>query len=380
MTDLRIPSELLPEDGRFGAGPSKIHPDALAKLAKSSIMGTSHRKAPVKQLVANVKNMLSELYQAPEGYEVGLGVGGASLFWDAAVFSLIQDLSAHGVYGAFSKKFYTAAKKAPFLTEPVLVEVAPGKAAIPGFSPDFSQAENLDQLANVDVVAWAHNETSTGVAAPIKRPDCSALTVVDATSAAGGMAVDLTQTDVYYFSPQKNFASDGGLWISFFSPAAVERLEIVEESGRWIPDLLNINLALSNSRKDQTVNTPALATLALLGYQLEWILENGGLDFVTERTKASSGTIYRWAESSSYAQPFVTDEKLRSPVVCTIEFSPEIDLAKLQQTLTQNSIVDVSAYRGIGRNQLRLGCYTAIEPADAEKLTRCIDWAVEHLT
>ncbi len=371
MTELQIPTKLLPIDGRFGGGPSKIRPEALKQVATSPIMGTSHRQSPAKDLVGRVKSMLCEVYAAPDGYEVALGVGGASLFWDAAIFSLIEQKSAHGVFGAFGKKFYVAAQNAPFLGEPVLAEAEPGELAIPGFSDV--------EIGDADVVCWPQNETSTGVAAPVIRPDTNALVLIDATSSSGGMDVDLSQTDAYYFSPQKNWSSDGGLWLSFLSPAAIERLEKISESGRWIPNLLNLQKALANSRKNQTLNTPALATLLLLAEQLEWLLENGGIQFAVQRTTSATDHVYQWAEASHYATPFVKDPTLRSPMVATIEFDPEIDLEKVKTVLRSNGIVDIGSYRGVGENQLRICAYASVELDDVSRLTACIDWVINHL-
>ena len=366
---VQIPADIKPADGRFGCGPARIRPEALASLAGpgAQVLGTSHRQAPVKDLVRRVREGLAALYRAPEGYEVALGNGGSTLFWDAAVCSLIEQRSAHGSYGEFSAKFATAAARAPFLDQPVMAEAPVGSAALPG------------PTAGVDTYAWAQNETSTGAATPVQRVvgDAGALTVIDATSAAGGIDADLGQTDAYYFAPQKNFGSDGGLWISFLSPAAVERIGRIAASGRWIPDMLSLQIALDNSRKDQTLNTPAVATLWLLAEQVDWLNAQGGMAFATGRTQASAAHLYGWAEAHELATPFV-EPAYRSPVVGTIDFSDRVDAAALAATLRANGIIDVEPYRKLGRNQLRIGMFTNVPTSDVEALTACIDYVLER--
>jgi phosphoserine aminotransferase len=364
---LRLPAHLMPADGRFGSGPTKIRREALEALGRAhDLMGTSHRQAPVKSLVRRIKEQLVALHGAPEGYEVVLGNGGSTLFWDAAVCSLVDQRSAHGVYGEFSRKFATASARAPFLAAPAISEAEPGSIALP-------------TATDADVYAWAQNETSTGAAAPVVRPDGTegALVVVDATSAAGGMEADLAQTDVYYFAPQKNYSSDGGLWLAFCSPAALERSARIT-ADRWVPDTLNLTVAATNSAADQTLNTPALGTLFLLDQQLGWMLSHGGMSFAAGRTRASSRTVYDWADNHPLTTPFVTDPTLRSQVVCTIDFSDEVDAAALARQLRANGIVDVEPYRKLGRNQLRIACFTSIDPDDVAQLTRCIDWLLEQ--
>jgi phosphoserine aminotransferase len=365
---LRIPDHLKPGDGRFGCGPSKVRPEALARLATlNDVMGTSHRQAPVKTVVRRIRLGLSELFSIPDGYEVMLGNGGATAFWDAAAAGLIRRRALHLVCGEFSQKFATVTTEAPFLADPAVISVDPGNAPEPATDPDC------------DVLAWAHNETSTGVMAEVTRPAGSehALVLIDATSGAGGLPVDISQTDAYYFAPQKSFGSDGGLWLAVVSPAAVERIgELATATDRWLPASLSLPTALDNSRLDQTYNTPALATLLLLADQVEWMIANGGLDFCVSRTAASAKHIYGWAEASEYATPFVTDPARRSLVVATIDFAEGIDAAAIAKTLRANGIVDVEPYRKLGRNQLRVGMFPAIEPADIEALTACIDWIV----
>lgn len=366
----RIPAELRPADGRFGCGPSKVRPEALAKLAeRADLMGTSHRQAPVRDLVGRVRDGVAELLGLPGGYEVALGNGGTTAFWDAAAAWLVRDRALHLAYGEFSRKFAAVTAGAPFLAEPILVEAEPGDAPAPVADPD------------ADAIAWAHNETSTGVMVEVKRPEGAgeALVLVDATSGAGGLPVDASQADVYYFAPQKAFGADGGLWLAALSPAAVERIgELDGREGRWQPGFLSLATALDNSRKNQTYNTPALATLLLLADQLEWMLGNGGLEWCVQRTGASSGHLYAWAEGSDFAAPFVADPAKRSLVVGTIDFAEPIDAAALAATLRANGIVDVEPYRKLGRNQLRVGMFPAVETTDVEALTACIDWAVEN--
>ena len=367
-TNLQIPQQLKPADGRFGCGPSKVRPEALARLAEqSALMGTSHRQAPVKDVVRRVRDGLRTLFDLPDDYEVALGNGGSTAFWDAAACGLVQRRALHLVCGEFTSKFANVTKRAPFLDEPILISSDPGTAPAPVADPD------------ADVIAWAHNETSTGVMVDVRRPADSdhALVLVDATSGAGGLPVDVRETDAYYFAPQKAFGSDGGLWLALLSPAAVERIGTLQaESGRWIPESLSLAIALDNSRLDQTYNTPALATLILLADQIEWMLAGGGLDYCVSRTRASSDHLYGWAEKSEFASPFVTDPANRSLVVGTIDFDDDVDAAQIAKVLRANGIVDTEPYRKLGRNQLRIGMFPAVEPADVQALTACIDWVV----
>ncbi|MGH2941840.1 MAG: phosphoserine transaminase [Solirubrobacteraceae bacterium] len=370
-TQLEIPQALKPSDGRFGCGPSKVRPEQLAALVgeHAALLGTSHRQKPVRALVGRVRAGLAELLGAPEGYEVALGNGGTTAFWDAAALSLVRDRSLHLTYGEFSRKFADVARRAPFLGEPIVVEAAPGDAPEPVVDP------------SADAIAWAHNETSTGVMVPVARPADSgdALVLIDATSGAGGLPLDAAQADAYYFAPQKSFASDGGLWLALLSPAAIERIEQIAATDRWIPDSLSLRTALANSRQDQTLNTPALATLVLLAEQLGWMLGHGGLPWCVERTTSSSDALYGWAERSAFATPFVEDPAKRSLVVGTIDFADGVDAARVAATLRANGIVDVEPYRKLGRNQLRVAMFPAIEPADVEALTACVDWVVERI-
>jgi phosphoserine aminotransferase len=370
-TSTQIPADLKPADGRFGCGPSKVRPEALAKLADSAeLMGTSHRQQPVRDLVGRVRTGIAELFGLPDGYEVALGNGGTTAFWDAAAAWLVRDRALHLVYGEFSQKFAKATASAPFLADPILVEAEPGGAPEPTADPA------------ADVIAWAHNETSTGVMVGVRRPAGAddSLVLVDATSGAGGLPLDASQADVYYFAPQKGFASDGGLWLAGLSPAAIARIEELDGAdGRWQPGFLSLQTALDNSRKDQTYNTPAVATLILLADQVEWMLDGGGLDWCVERTGASSSHLYSWAESADFASPFVADQAKRSLVVGTIDFDDSVDAAALAATLRENGIVDVEPYRKLGRNQLRIGMFPAVEPADVEALTACIDWVIENV-
>ncbi|MDR1355631.1 MAG: phosphoserine transaminase [Propionibacteriaceae bacterium] len=372
MDSITIPAELKPRDGRFGSGPAKVRPAALAALgAAHDLMGTSHRQQPVKNLVASVQEQLSELYSAPAEYQVVLGNGGPTLFWELATCSLIEHRAACGVYGEFSRKFAAGIAAAPFLAPPVLQEVAPGCSIVPVAAPDC------------DVYAWTQHETSTGACAAVQRPDGigDALVLLDATSAAGGMDAKITATDAYYFAPQKNLSSDGGLWIAFCSPAALERAaQLKAANNRWIPPMLDLTLAAENSAQHQTYNTPAIATLFLLDQQLQWILAQGGMEFVVARTRRSSSHIYAWAESTPFTTPFVSNPAVRSPVVCTIDFDPSIDSKLLLKTLRANGIVDVAPYRSLGRNQLRIGVYAAVEPDDVYALTACIDYVVERIS
>ena len=369
--EIIIPSNIKPVDGRFGCGPSKIRPEALAALSASgnSILGTSHRQKPVKNVVKRVREGLTSLFDLPEGYEVVLGNGGSTAFWDIATFGLIQDRSQHLVFGEFSSKFASAAKEAPFLGEPTVIKTEPG-------SHPVSVAE-----AGIDVYAMTHNETSTGVAMPIIRPAGTdgALVLVDATSAAGGLMVDAKEFDTYYFAPQKSFASDGGLWIAIMSPAAIARAEKIKASGRWVPAFFDLGISIENSRLDQTYNTPALVTLMLLAEQIEWMNSNGGLSFAAGRSTQSSDILYSWAEKTSYTTPFVTDPAMRSKVVGTINFDDAIDATKISAALRANGIVDTEPYRKLGKNQLRIGMFPAVDPSDVEALTKCIDHVVAAL-
>jgi phosphoserine aminotransferase len=370
MPELTIPSNLLPADGRFGSGPSKVRPEQLAYLAGAGavLLGTSHRQAPVKNLVASVQSGLAELFRVPDGYEVVLGNGGSTAFWDAAAFGLIEKRSQNLVFGEFSSKF-AAAAGAPWLKVPSVIKADAGSRSEPQI------------VAGVDVYAWPHNETSTGVMAPVTRVDgdAGALTVIDATSAAGGVDFDASQADVYYFAPQKNFASDGGLWLALFSPAALERVERVAASDRYIPEFLSLKNAVDNSRLNQTLNTPALSTLLLLENQVQWINANGGLAWADARTKESSSALYDWAESVDYATPFVENPEHRSQVVVTIDFDDKIDAAAIAKTLRANGIVDTDPYRKLGRNQLRIATFTAVEPDDVRQLIASIEFVIEHL-
>ena len=366
---LEIPHDLKPADGRFGSGPSKVRPPQLRHLADSglTIMGTSHRQAPVKEVVARVRGGLRELFSVPDDYEVALGNGGTTAFWDAAAFGLVRERALHLTYGEFSAKFGKVTAGAPFLADPVIVSAEPGDAPAPASDP------------SADVVAWAHNETSTGVMVPVERPDGDALVLIDATSGAGGLPVDVRDADAYYFAPQKGFASDGGLWLALLSPAAQERIAELDASDRWIPDFLSLATALDNSKKDQTYNTPALATLLMLADQIEWMNQGGGLEGCVKRTTASSDHLYGWAEARDFASPFVADKAKRSLVVGTIDFDEGVDAAEIAKVLRANGIVDTEPYRKLGRNQLRVAMFPAIEPSDVEALTACIDWVVERL-
>ncbi|MCI0385386.1 phosphoserine transaminase [Streptomyces sp. CNQ085] len=372
MADLQIPADIKPADGRFGSGPSKVRTEALSALAATgtSLLGTSHRQAPVKDLVGRVREGVKELLGLPEGYEVVLGNGGSTAFWDIATHGLIESKSQHLSFGEFSSKFAKAAKLAPWLAEPTVISSDPGSHPRP-------EAE-----AGVDVYALTHNETSTGVAMPIRRvegADEGALVLVDATSGAGGLPVDIAETDVYYFAPQKSFAADGGLWLAVFSPAALERAERIAATDRHIPAFFDLPTAIDNSRKNQTYNTPAVATLFLLADQLEWINGRGGLDWATSRTADSSSRLYGWAEKSEIATPFVADPAQRSQVVGTIDFAEGVDAAAIAKVLRAGGIVDTEPYRKLGRNQLRVAMFPAVEPADVEALTACVDYVAERL-
>lgn len=366
---LTIPADLKPADGRFGCGPSKVRPEQLQALAAAGhLFGTSHRQAPVKNLVGRVRDGLRQLFSLPDGYEVVLGNGGSTAFWDAAAFGLVDKRSLHLTYGEFSSKFASAVAKNPFVGDPIVVKADPGSAPAPQADP------------SADLIAWAHNETSTGVAVPVQRPAGSgdALITIDATSAAGGLPVDITDADVYYFAPQKNFAGDGGLWISLMS-AALARVEAVAASGRWVPEFLSLPIAIENSVKNQTYNTPAIGTLVLLAEQIDWLNGNGGLEWAVKRTADSSQRLYSWAEAASFATPFVADPALRSQVVGTVDFNDDVDAAAVAKTLRANGIVDTEPYRKLGRNQLRVGMFPAVEPEDVSALTACIDYVVERL-
>lgn len=371
ISGLRIPADLSPADGRFGCGPSKVRPEQLAALSTSAaaLFGTSHRQPPVKNLVGRVRTGLRELFRAPEGYEVILGNGGATAFWDAAAFGLIDQRSLHLTFGEFSAKFASAVAANPFVGEPIIIKADAGSAPEPQSDP------------SVDVIAWAHNETSTGVAVGVRRPEGAgdALILIDATSGAGGLPVDIADCDAYYFAPQKNFAGDGGLWLAILSPAALARVEAIAQSGRWVPDFLSLPIAVDNSLKNQTYNTPAIATLILMAEQVDWMLANGGLDWAVKRTADSSSRLYSWAEASPFATPFVTDPGLRSQVVGTIDFTDDVDAAAIATVLRANGIVDTEPYRKLGRNQLRVAMFPAIDPDDVSALTRCVDWVVERL-
>ena len=366
---IEIPRDLLPVDGRFGCGPSKVRPAQLDALLASgaTILGTSHRQAPVKNLVGSVREQLASLFRVPEGYEILVGNGGSTAFWDAAAFGLIERSSQNLVFGEFGGKFAGAAA-APWLDAPDVRKAEPGSRT------------SAEVVEGVDVYAWPHNETSTGVAAPVERIAADgALTVIDATSAAGGIDFDATQADVYYFAPQKNLGSDGGLWFAVASPAAIERIERIAASDRYIPEFLSLKNAVDNSRLNQTLNTPALTTLHLLDSQLRWILDNGGLSWAGARTAESSSVLYDWAEASAVATPFVTDAAHRSPVVVTIDFDESIDAAAIAKTLRANGIVDTEPYRKLGRNQLRVATFVSIEPDDVRQLTRSLDYVLENL-
>jgi phosphoserine aminotransferase len=374
QTILQIPAALKPADGRFGSGPSRVRQAQLDHLAGpgAAIMGTSHRQPPVRKLVGRVRAGLSDLLSLPDGYEIMLGNGGTTAFWDAATCCLVRERALHLVYGEFSSKFAACTRQAPFLADPVIVSAEPGDAPVPVADP------------SADVIGWAHNETSTGVMVPVVRPADAgdALVLIDATSGAAGLPFDAEQCDVYYFAPQKGFASDGGLWLAAASPAAIERIAAVTAAPateRWIPDFLSLSTALENSRKDQTYNTPALATLLLLADQLEWMLERGGLEGMVERTTASSQILYGWADGHPVATPFVSDPAKRSLVVGTIDFADEVDAAGLAAQLRANGIVDVEPYRKLGRNQLRVAMFPATDPSDVEALTKCVDWLLEQL-
>ncbi len=373
IPDITIPADLLPADGRFGCGPSKIRPEALAALndVATTYMGTSHRQATVQFTVSDLRNGLAEMFALPDGYEIMLGNGGTTILWDALTFGLIDETSQHLTFGEFSSKFASCAKAAPHLADPSVI------ASEPGTHPT-AIAEH-----GIDLYAFTHNETSTGVAMPLVRPegaDAGALVAVDATSAAGGLRFDPAQVDAYYFAPQKCLASDGGLWLSAVSPAAIERIERLAASGRWIPASLDLKTALDNSRKDQTYNTPALATIFLAAQQVRWVNDNGGLEFAAGRCDQSADIMYSWAEASSYAEPFVKDPAERSHVVATIDLDEAVTATTVSAVLRNNGIVDTDSYRKLGRNQLRMALFPAIDPSDVQALTACIDHVVTALT
>jgi phosphoserine aminotransferase len=381
QTVLQIPQEIKPVDGRFGSGPSRVRPAQLKHLAGdgAKVMGTSHRQKPVKQLVARVRSGVSDLFGLPDGYEVVLGNGGTTAFWDAATASLVRDTALHLTYGEFSSKFAACTNNAPFLNDSVVIEAPAGDAPDP---------ETAITDAQPDVIGWAQNETSTGVMVPVVRPrtgNDDQLVLIDATSGAAGLPTDVENADAYYFAPQKGFASDGGLWLALLSPNAQERINEIATTmptatgtKRWIPDFLSLQTALDNSLKDQTYNTPAIATLYLLADQLDWMLEQGGLDAMVQRTTASSTHLYEWALNHPHATPFVQDPAKRSLVVGTIDFDDEIDAANVAATLRANGIVDVEPYRKLGRNQLRVAMFPATDPADVQALTACIDYVLEQ--
>jgi phosphoserine aminotransferase len=369
MPQITIPSTLLPDDGRFGCGPSKIRAAQLDYLnsAGAKVLGTSHRQAPVKDLVGRVRSGLGELFRLPDGYEVVVGNGGSTAFWDAASFGLIERRAENLSFGEFGSKFALAAG-APWLKAPKVITADGGSR---------SEVEILD---GIDVYAWPQNETSTGVMAPVKRVDADALTVIDATSAAGGIDFDLSEADVYYFAPQKNFASDGGLWFALLSPAALARVEALHaDVDRYIPEFLSIKNAVDNSRLNQTLNTPAISTLLLMENQIDWINGNGGLPWADARTRESSSVLYEWAEAVDYATPFVTNPDHRSQVVVTIDFDEAIDATAVAKTLRENGIVDTEPYRKLGRNQLRVATFVAIEPDDVRALVKSIEYVVDKL-
>ncbi len=365
-----LPSTLIPADPRFGCGPSKVRPAQLNVIvnAGADVIGTSHRQPAVKNIVGSIREGLSSLFSLPDGYEIVLSLGGATAFWDAATFGLIEKKSGHLTFGEFSGKFAKASAQAPWLDEPTIISAEPGDAPTPV------------AMEGCDVIAWAHNETSTGAMVPVIRPENSdgQLVAIDATSGAGGLPVDMHNADVYYFSPQKCFASDGGLWLAAMSPAALERIEKINASDRFVPAFLNLQTAVDNSRKNQTYNTPAVGTLLMLENQVEWMNANGGLEAMVERTTANSSALYEWAEKRAETTPYVADPAKRSLVVGTIDFDDSIDAAALAKVLRANGILDVEPYRKLGRNQLRIGMFPAIDTADVETLTAAIDYVLDN--
>ncbi|WP_113903908.1 MULTISPECIES: phosphoserine transaminase [Brevibacterium] len=381
-TNLTIPRELLPTDGRFGSGPARIRRAQVEAVsaAADSVLGTSHRQAPVKDLVGRIRSGLAELFDLPSGYEVVLGNGGSTVFWDVAVFGLVRERAAHAAFGEFGQKFATATNTAPHLEESLILRAEPGTAAVP--SP-AAFAADADAEPSADVYAWPHNETSTGVATRIARPesiDDDALVVIDATSGAGGLPVDIRETDVYYFAPQKNMGSDGGLWVAIMSPKAIARAQEIKESGRWIPASLDLVTAVENSRKNQTYNTPAVATLLLLAEQIDWINGNGGLEWAVARTRESSGLVYDWAEACDVARPYVASPEDRSSVVATIDFDESVDAGLVASVLRANGVVDIEPYRKLGRNQLRIATFVSVDPADVKALLDCLDFVIDALS
>ena len=370
--EIVIPADLLPVDGRFGAGPSKVRPEQIQALVEKSvsIMGTSHRQKPVKNEVAEMRAGLAEMFSIPAGYEIVIGNGGTTAFWEVATFGLIRDRAQFLTFGEFGAKFANSAKAAPFLGEQSVIKSEPGDA--PAFAAE----------AGLDAYCTPHNETSTGVAIPPVRPagaDKDALVLIDATSGAGGLPVDLSQVDVYYFSPQKCFASDGGLFVAIMSPAAIARAEEIKASGRYIPAFLDLMTAIENSRLDQTYNTPAVATILMMNEQVKWFNSNGGLDWCVSRTKESSDAIYEWAMASDFATPFVSDPAKRSQVVATVDFDESIDAEVVAKVLRANGVVDTEPYRKLGRNQLRISVFPAVEPSDVRQLLKCIDFVIAQL-
>ncbi len=369
MPDITIPVDLLPADGRFGSGPSKVRQEAVAALAQAApgLLGTSHRRPAVKDQVRRVRAGLHEFFSLPDGYEVVLGNGGATLFWDVAVFSLIEQRSAHAVFGEFSSKFAKAAAAAPFLDQPQIFEAEP------------RTYPTVEPVEGVDLYGLTHSETSTGVAMPVLRPAYDALVTVDATSAAGGMAFDPAEVDAYYFSPQKSFASEGGLWLALLSPAALDRIGAIKQSGRHIPAMLDLSIAIDNSRSDQTYNTPAIATLFLMAEQIEWMNAQGGLDWAAKGCAAKADAIYGWAERADYARPFVTDPAARSTVVCTVDLDTSISADEVSDVLRSNGVLDTEGYRKLGRNQLRFAVFPAIDGDDVQRLIQSVDYVAEAL-
>ncbi len=392
-TNMTIPHELLPADGRFGSGPARIRHaqiDALTASA-STVLGTSHRQAPVKDLVGRIRTGLAELFGLPAGYEVVLGNGGSTVFWDVAAFGLVRERAAHATFGEFGQKFAKATNDAPHLEKSLILTAEPGTSAVPTPAA-FAEAARADsaeagadgaEVPSADVYAWPHNETSTGVATRIARPegiDDDALVLIDATSGAGGLPVDIRETDVYYFAPQKNMGSDGGLWVAIMSPKAIARAQEIKDSGRWIPASLDLVTAIENSRKNQTYNTPAVSTLLLLAEQIDWINGNGGLDWATARTRETSGCVYAWADECEVAHPYVADPEDRSSVVVTVDFDESVDAALVASVLRANGVVDVEPYRKLGRNQLRIATFVSVDREDVKALLSCLDFVIDALS